>query len=70
MALQIDRLALWKEKPRGAEVDPGSAGSAAEAAGPRPRPGPRPGSRGRESSKINERASRPSDRAVAVGGCL
>lgn len=36
MALQIDRLALWKEKPRGAEVDPGSAGSAAEAAGPGP----------------------------------
>lgn len=68
MALQIDRLALWKEKPRGAEVDPGSAGSAAEAAGPRPRPGPGAGSGGRESSKINERASRPCDQAVAVGG--
>lgn len=42
MALQIDRLALWKEKPAGAGVDPDSAGCAAGAAAGTPA-GPRAG---------------------------
>lgn len=63
MALQIDRrLALWKEKPCVAEMDPDSArlrggNPGREAARPGPEP-PSAGSWGTESSKLKERASR------------
>lgn len=68
MALQIDRLALWKEKPRAAEMDPDSAWLRAGTGGPGPRPGVRAprgralrppvwGSWGTESNKLKERAS-------------
>lgn len=67
MALQIDRLALWKEKPAGAGVDPDSAGCAAGAAARDPGRAPR-GLRGGGSSETHARAPRSSARALTGGG--
>lgn len=67
MALQIDRLALWKEKPCAAEMDPDSAWlrggnwRPGTQAGSARAPGPGPPVRARggtEGNKLTEKASR------------
>lgn len=80
MALQIDRLALWKEKPYGAKADPRLRSAPAEAARPRPAPGvgaprgragsPAAGSKGLGSSRVKAGAPRePAPGGRSRPGC-